>query len=203
MSTEPISRNDVVRLLALAAGGDQRTVAAEDVALWHTIATHQRWTFPVAQRVVIEHYSAGGDRRRIDPATITDRIRELRGRAAESFEAPRIPDGLPNRDYPAWLRARLAEHVDRALDRWVQTGGEISTAKPVEAIGVRTLPELVAAAPVHVRDEVAGAAERIARTRPPRATRATRDPHRRAEARAQLDAIRTAQPAEPAEEATS
>lgn len=155
-----ITRNDVVRLLALCAAADQRTVADEDVTLWQGIGQMQRWTADSARRVVIEHYGQGADRPRITPAAISDRLRKLRSAAAESFEAPRIPDGLPNVQYPGWLRAQLARHVDGAVERWAVDGAEPSRAVPLAATG--SLRELAAAAPDHVRAEIVAAARRLA-----------------------------------------
>jgi hypothetical protein len=180
----PITRNDVVKLLALAAGADQRTVAAEDVTLWHGIAQAERWTAPAAQRAIIEHYSRGADRPRITPAAITDRLRTLRGRAAESFEAPRLPDGLPNAEYPAWLRAQLRRHVDALVQRWATTGDEPPRALTQAPAQVRSLPELVARAPEHARPAVERGTRQIA------ARRVRLDPDRAAEARAELNAAR-------------
>lgn len=179
----PITRNEVVALLALAAGADQRTVAAEDVMLWHGIAQAERWTPAAAQRAIIEHYSRGADRPRITPAAITDRIRTLRGRAAESFEAPVIPPGLPNHDYPPWLRQQLAEHVDQQLHKWATTGQEPSRALPTPGKS-HSLGELIANAPDHVRAELKAGAKRIA-------TRRVRDPHRLEEARGEISSRRT------------
>jgi hypothetical protein len=181
-----ITRNDVVRLLALAAGGDQRTVAAEDVTLWHGIAATQGWTAAAAQRVIIEHYSRGADRPRITPAAITDRLLVLRNHAAESFEAPRVPLDLPDAQYPVWLRAQLTAHVDAQLHRWATTGQEPDRAVTADSGPVRDVAQLVAAAPERLRPAMAAAAKRITRRRP------QLDPDRRAAARAELDARRGA-----------
>lgn len=154
-----ITRNDVIKLLALAAGADQRTVADEDILMWHAIAQPQNWVPAAAQRVIIDHYSHGADRPRITPAAITDRLRSLRNQAGESFEAPRIPASLPNHEYPAWYRAQLREHIDAQLERWATTGQEPDRA-PLPAAN-KTLPELIASAPDHVRAELAAGANRI------------------------------------------
>ena len=203
-----ITRNDVVRLLALAAGGDQRTVSAEDVTLWHQIARDQRWTFRAAQRVIVEHYSTGADKPRISPAAISDRLRVLRGRAAESFDAPAIPDQLPRQDYPRWLRRQLAGHVDEVLERWAETGGPIPEAKPIEAPArYGGLAELVAAAPAEHRAELTAGARSAGRAPRPRSgpaasTRGAHlDTHRMAAARAELDAARPRESAERSEPA--
>lgn len=179
-----ITWDDVAEILAFAAVFDQRKADELDIKAWLGVAQAQRWTSAAAQRVIAEHYSSGADRDRIDPATITDRLRALRNRAAESFEAPRIPDGLPNHEYPAWMRRQLAEHVDSVLGQWADTGEEPPRSLPPAPTVVRTLPELVAAAPPAVRPKLAAGAQRMQRRR------VRLDPERRAAARAELDSRR-------------
>jgi hypothetical protein len=160
-----ISRNDVIRLLAMAAGGDQRTVGDDDADFWHAIALAEQWTFPAARRAVIEHYSRGANRPRITPAAITDRIRDLRRRAAESFELPRIPDDLPNHAYPAWLRTLQARHIDALLHHWATTGQEPPAHPQIAAATVRNVEELAAQAPQHAQRAITDGAARIDRRR--------------------------------------
>lgn len=179
-----MNTDDVIDLLTLAAVYDQRTVGDADVHGWHLVATAERWTPAAAQRAIVDHYRARADQPRVTPAAITDRIRALRAQAAESFEAPVIPADLPASDYPAWLRARLAEHVDSALDRWAGTGEPPARALPAPPEPIRTLPQLVAAAPAHLQPELAAATARVQARRP------RLDPDRRAEAIAELDAAR-------------
>lgn len=157
-----ITRNDVIKLLALAAGADQRTVADEDILMWHAIAQQQNWVPTAAQRVIIDHYSRGADRPRITPATITDRLRSLRNQAAESFEAPVI-SAVQDVPYPEWYRAQLRAHVDAQLERWATTGQEPDRALPFTKPGPGALAELVASAPDHVRAELTAAAQRVTR----------------------------------------
>jgi hypothetical protein len=160
-----ISRNDVIRLLAMAAGGDQRTVGDDDADFWHAVAIQERWTFPAARRAVIEHYSRGADRPRITPAAVTDRIRDLRRRAAESFELPRIPDNQPPHEYPAWLRGQQARHIDALLHNWATTGQEPPAQPHIAAAVVRSVEELAAQAPPHVQRAITDGAARIDRRR--------------------------------------
>lgn len=188
---DPITRNDVVRLLALAAAADQRTVGDEDITLWHGIARRERWTAATASAAIVEHYSARADRRRVDPATVTDRIRVIRGKAAESFELPRIPDGLPNRDYPAWLRRQLDAHVDAHLEQWATTGVEPVPAIAPPPAKFRSVAELAAAAPQHARLELERGSRRTEQRRIPSANLDTE--RRRAAARAELDVARPVQ----------
>lgn len=181
--------DDIAELLAFAAVFDQRRADELDIKAWLAVAQAQRWSPPAAQRVVAEHYSVGADRPRVTPAAITDRLRSLRSHAAESFEAPQIPAGLENRDYPPWLRAQLADHVDLLVDAWAATGVEPARGLPAVAPAtVRSLPELVAAAPEHLRETLAAGVRRI------QARRVRLDPDQRAVARAELDARREPKP---------
>ena len=145
-----IHRNDVVRLLALCAAHDQRTVGTEDVDLWHGVATLEGWSLQAAQRVIVERAARDAGKARITPAAITDRIRAIRTAAAATFEYPRIPDGLPTADYPAWLRAQRDAHVDALVTAWAATGAEppaqLPPGPPPNQIGQRRLAELTAGA---------------------------------------------------------
>lgn len=163
-----ITWDDAAGLLAVAAVFDQRKGDELDVKAWLQVGQMQGWTFAAAERVILEHYSAGSDRPRIDPARITDRIKAIRSRAAESFEAPRIPDEISGAEYPAWFRAQLAAHVDRALAGWALSGEE-PRALPAAPAQTRSLPELIAAAPEHLRGEMTQAARKVGR--PPRRDR--------------------------------
>lgn len=181
-----LTHNEAVRLLAFAAAYDQRTVGEFDIQAWQMASGPGRWTYEAAQRVIVEHYSAGADRPRITPAMVTDALRNVRGRAAESFEAPRIPEGLPNAEYPAWLRAQLAVHCDALLERWAATGEDPARALPPPPVVVSNLDELVTRAPIQHRRAI-GAGLREIRTR-----RVQLDPVRREEAQRELDAARRA-----------
>lgn len=161
-----ISYNQVAELLAFAAVFDQRRADELDIRAWHQVATRQRWTASAAQRVIVEHYERGADRDRIDPATISDRLRAIRNRAAQTFDAPRIPDDLPNRDYPAWYRAQLAEHVDAALHHWGTTGDLPDPDALPAAEPIRTLGQLVAAAPPEHQQTLADATRRVTHRHP-------------------------------------
>ena len=112
-----ITRDDMIDLLKLTAVYDQRTVGPEDVQGWLLVARHSRWTKLAAQRVIVEHYAQGAERPRVTPAQISDGIRKARKLAADSFDAPVIPDPPPE-DYPSWYRAQLADHVERKLVDW-------------------------------------------------------------------------------------
>lgn len=188
--------NQTVDLLSLAAVFDQRTVGEEDVKGWLLVAEVERWTFPLARRVLVEHYRAGADRPRLTPAAVSDGIRAARRQASDSFRVPDMPDALPGSDYPTWYRARLAEHIDAQLEGWA--AGEELSRGIIEPGGG---PLAIEAAPAHLREQIARDIERIAAMPKPERPRVmpgfdTRDPRRREDARAELDGIRPAEPTE-------
>jgi hypothetical protein len=131
-----ITWNEMADLLKLCAVYDQRTVAEEEIKGWLLTAKVSRWTVPLATRVIVEHYSRDTDRPRIDPARISDAIRKVRSRAAESFVAPRIPEGLDGHGaaYVRWYREQLNGHVDDLLARWAD-GDELPVGAKYPALG--------------------------------------------------------------------
>ncbi len=189
--------DEVVEALALAAVYDQRKADALDAKAWLLVATDHRWTAPAVERVIREHYGSGAARSRIDPATITDRLRAVRRAAAASFEAPRIPADLPTVDYPPWLRGQLAAHVDAEVEQWAATGAEPVGALPVAPARVRTPRQLEAIAPARLRSAVAAGVRRLT------GRRVVLNPDTRVTARAELDRARAAAAALAAEPATT
>jgi hypothetical protein len=179
-----ITHNQAVRLLAFAAAYDQRTVGEYDADAWRMAGEQARWTYEAVQRVIVEHYAADADRPRITPAMVTDRLRSLRGRAAESFELPRLPDDLSDADYPAWLRAQLASHCDRILERWATAGDEPPRAIQAAPVVVGDLDQLVTRAPIQFRRAITAGVKAI------KARRVRLDPVRREKAHAELDEAR-------------
>lgn len=176
--------DDIAELLAFCAVYDQRRGDDLDVKAWLMVATDHHWTRDVAFRVAREHYGSGADRSRLNPATITDRIRHMRGRAAESFELPRIPDGLPAADYPSWLRGQLAAHCDTVLHRWATSGDEPPRALPAAPPAVTDPEQLVAHAPTTVRGAITSGIRKI------RERRVRLDPERREQAHRELNEAR-------------
>lgn len=181
-----ITRNDTVRLLALAAAYDQRTVGDEDVMAWQMASDIGRWTFTAARRVVVEYYARDADRPRLTPALVSDHLRKLRSGAAESFEMPRLPDGLSNADYPAWLRRQRDAHIAAQLERWATSGEEPSRALPVAPAVAADLEQLVTRAPIQHRKAI-GSGVRAMRER-----RVRLDPVQREQAHRELDEARRA-----------
>lgn len=159
-----IKKSEITKLLGLAAAYDQRTVGEADVEAWSAAGEVGRWNFAAARRAIVEHYARDADRPRITPAAVSDRLRALRGAAADSFEAPVIPADLPGPQYPTWYRAQLAEHIDNQLERWATTGQEPDRSLP--APRNQSLAELIASAPDHVRAELQAGADRIRDRRP-------------------------------------
>lgn len=176
--------DDVAELLAFCAVYDQRRGDDLDVKAWLMVATDHRWTRDTAFRVAREHYGAGAGRPRLDPATITDRLRSVRGQAAESFEAPRIPEDLPNHEYPAWLRRRLAAHCDAVLERWAATGEDPPRALPAAPAVVADLDQLITRAPIQHRRAISSGVKAI------RERKVRLDPVRREQAHAELEEAR-------------
>lgn len=142
--------DEVAELLAYCAAYDNRQGDDLDIQAWLDVATDNNWDGLAAARVIREHYGRGGERPRINPAAITDRIRAVRKRAAETFEYPRIPEHVSDAEYPAWLRARRDEHINALVHNWATTGQEppvqLPTGPPPNQIGQRRLAELTAGA---------------------------------------------------------
>jgi hypothetical protein len=157
---------DAQKLLAFCAVHDRRKADKLDIDAWYDAGTLQRWNANAALRVAREYYSAGANRPRLEPPMVTDRLRELRRRAAETFELPRIPDDLPNHEYPTWMRALQAQHVDALLDHWSTTGQEPPPQRAAAAAIVNNLRDLAMQAPSHVRQAIADGARRIHNRRP-------------------------------------
>lgn len=119
-----ITRSDVAKLLGRAAIHDSRTTGKADVEGWFEIAEANNWTYPVVYRIIVEYYSSGAGKPRVDVAHITDRLRALRSAAASGYQEPREPDDLPDREYPKWHRAQLNAYIERRMAEWVATGRE-------------------------------------------------------------------------------
>lgn len=125
--------DQVAELLAFCAVHDKRKGDDLDVKAWLMVAQDHGWTADAAFRVAREHYGQGENRPRLEAPAITDRIRVIRRRAAETFPLPVIPDDVSNADYPTWLRARRDAHRDALVEQWAETGEEPSTQLPAEA----------------------------------------------------------------------
>lgn len=203
-----ITKSEIAKLLARCAVYDQRTVGEADVEGWYEIAVDENWTSAAAHRVVREHYSRGADRRRITPAAITDRLREVHRKAADSFVEPDVVEGESGREYVDRRRGLMREHVTRVLDAWVEKGDPIPEAASVAELrsggsGPPALPAGIEAStcPPELRDQIARDMARAGRmdrlpVRQPSKPEKSVDSERLAEARAELDALRNAKPVE-------
>lgn len=142
--------DEMAELLAFCAFHDKRKGDANDVEAWLIVANDHGWTAATASRVAREHYGSGAGRPRLEAPAITDRIREVRRRAADTFELPRLPDDLAAADYPAWLRRQRDAHVDALVSAWAVSGAEPPAQLPPgprpNEIGRRRIAELTAGA---------------------------------------------------------
>lgn len=142
--------DEVAELLAFCAVHDKRKGDELDVNAWLLVANDHDWTASAALRVAREHYGQGEGRPRLEAAAITDRIREIRKRAAATFVDPVIPDGLSNADYPAWYRRLKDAHRDALVEQWALSGTEpplqLPPGPPPNEIGQRRVAGLLAGA---------------------------------------------------------
>jgi hypothetical protein len=209
-----ITPSELERLLDIVVRGDRRTTSPADVDYWAAMAAEGRWTYATAMRALVifrtEHPGEW-----LDPAHLTAIIRQARHRAAETFVEPDPPAALPRPTYPAWKRARLAEHIDRVLDAWADGAPmPVTVAGAAELIGADR-PQLEAGlntstCPPELREQIERDFQRIGRERPDRnrpavalPRRMAGDPDRRAAARAELAGRNPASMSEPDGEATA
>jgi hypothetical protein len=149
-STSRLTQDDLQAIIDLVVAYTGREPDRTLVETWAAQAAIGRWTYPHAACAIHLWASNREPRDFLDPADVTRAIRAVRRKAAATFELPRIPEGLPNADYPAWLRARRDEHVSALVDAWAATGEEppvqIPAGPPPNQIGQRRLAELTAGA---------------------------------------------------------
>jgi hypothetical protein len=142
--------DEVAELLAFCAVHDLRMGDGLDVEAWLMAATDHGWTADASLRVARDHYGQGADRPRLEPRVITDRIRAIRKRAAETFEYPVIPDHISGAEYPAWLRAQRDAHTAALVHIWATDGPEppvrVPSGPPPSPLGQRRIAELTAGA---------------------------------------------------------
>lgn len=136
--------DEVIDLLSLAAGFDQRTVGHDDVRAWGLIANEDDWTLPLACRALVEHA-------KIDPMparpahikAIIDGVRKkIRAQFTEDVCPPRELADDPRAEIE-WRRKRVADYTQRALDCWA-VDGQIPELDQRVALGETLRPELSA-----------------------------------------------------------
>ena len=113
---------EVTKLLGLIAGFDRRTSGQMDDVAWTMAAEAGGWTFELARRAVVEHYTHSTDW--LMPAHITQRITEARQTIYATFRIPLHPAELAD-DGPAfvaWAQQRAAEHMAAGLAQWAEYG---------------------------------------------------------------------------------
>ena len=145
-----ITYDQIAELLAFCAVHDKRKGDDLDVKAWLMVAIDHGWTADAAFRVAREHYGQGENRPRLEAPAITDRIRAIRKRAAETFEHPVIPPDLSDAEYPEWFRRLRDAHCDVLIQAWGATGQEPPVQLPPEPapnrLGQRRVAELTAGA---------------------------------------------------------
>lgn len=117
-----MSTAEVTKLLGLIAGFDRRTTGTCDDLAWTAAAHAGNWTFELAQRAVVEHYTHTTDW--LMPAHVTHRIAQARQRIHAAFALPPHPPELADDgpQFVAWARQAKAEHLANGLAQWASSG---------------------------------------------------------------------------------
>ena len=82
---EAMTRDDIIDLLSVVTGGDNRNATEATVAVWTEVAKQGRWTKREAIDAVIGHFAESTEY--LMPAHITQRIRAARRTESEVFRA--------------------------------------------------------------------------------------------------------------------
>lgn len=161
-----ITPHRMIELLAIVEVCDNRfrKPGGEDVKAWCGFAEDGGWTVAAVTRIIRNHYRTPGAES-IRPGDVEAAYREVRRKAMLSFEDPPLPDALPpGVTYPEWLRAQQDTHKARVIARWAETGEE-PRALPPAPLGNR-LPEILAAAPAHIRPALEASMTKHIRRKP-------------------------------------
>jgi len=115
---------EVGRVLAIAAVYDSREISDVDIEVWADHADSDGWSVTAVERVIREHYATGADRPRITPAHVNDRLRRVRQRALEIFDADRpvIADGETPGQHLARYRAERQTFANELVGLWASVG---------------------------------------------------------------------------------
>lgn len=113
---------EVTKLLALIAGFDRRTTSASDDLAWYAVADAAGWTYPLAERAVIEHFAHSTEW--LKPAHITQRIAEAKRTVKAAFQIPphsaELADNGPA--FAKWAGEQCVTHMQRGLAEWARRG---------------------------------------------------------------------------------
>lgn len=110
MTRETITHQEVITLLSMLTALDQRNVGDGDVLLWYAAGNNERWTYPQAERAVVDLAGRWTPEQawRIVPGHVTELIRRDR-RQPERFDRLAL-EGPPPADAETRKR-RLADIV--------------------------------------------------------------------------------------------
>ena len=135
---------EIIDLLTLCAGFDQRTVGKADVTAWGLAieSAPVAVTIEDACRAVVAHY-ADQPETRIMPAHVIDRVRRLRTTRIEAVVEP-APDVDPD-NIPAWLTRRRANL--KALADGREAPHQLATGTVALPVGPDGLPDVTGICP--------------------------------------------------------
>lgn len=91
---ETISHQEIITLLSMLTALDARNVGEADVLLWHAAANAERWTYPQAERAIVQLAARWTPEQawRIVPGHVTELIRAARRQPAPVAEVlPALP----------------------------------------------------------------------------------------------------------------
>lgn len=113
---------EVTKLLSLIASLDGRTTGPTDDLVWFAVAEAAGWTYPLAERAVIEHFAHSTEW--LKPAHITQRIDEARRAVRAAFQLPPhsaefVDTGL---EFTRWAGEQCVNHMQRGLAEWARRG---------------------------------------------------------------------------------
>lgn len=114
-----MTTDEIIDLLTLIAGCDNRKIGDATVVIWSEIARQAAWTPGSARRAVFEHVAHEPDRY-LQPGHITQRIADEQRRVARA--CPRFDPPFELADDPAaeirWLRNQRDRWISVAMRAW-------------------------------------------------------------------------------------
>ncbi|CAA9365213.1 MAG: hypothetical protein AVDCRST_MAG68-5137 [uncultured Gemmatimonadetes bacterium] len=146
-SARQLTQDEFKEIIDLVVAYTGREPDKTLVQTWAAQAAIGKWTYPEASRAIHLWASRRGPNDFLEPANVTRTLKAVRSQAAATFEAPVIPEGLSNADYPRWYRAQRDAHVAALAQRWGMTGEEpplqLPPAPPPNEIGQRRVAGLL------------------------------------------------------------